>query len=68
MIDTIGGIIAVDDAVAVAIGGDTTGNRARRGRRGGGDFFLVRTGCEQQRGRACEHKRLETHRSLSLGL
>src|SRR3546814_3471019 len=68
MIDAVGGIIAVDDAIAVAVGGDAARNRARRrgGRRGGGDFFLLRTGGERQRAKRTEHEGLDTHRPLLL--
>src|SRR3546814_6196375 len=68
MVDAIGGIIAVDDAVAVAVGGDAARNRARRRgrRRGGGDFFLLRTGGKRQRAKRTEHEGLDTHKPLLL--
>src|SRR3546814_4783969 len=64
MIDAVGGVIAVDDAVTVAVGGDAAGHGAGRGWRRGGDLFLVRAGGEQQRGGARQHGGLETHHSL----
>src|SRR3546814_5309181 len=64
MIDAVGGVIAVDDAVTVVVGGDAAGHGAGRGWRRGGDLFLVRAGGEQQRGGACQHEGLETHHSL----
>src|SRR3546814_13284450 len=64
MVDAVGGVIAVDDAVTVAVGGDAAGHGAGRGWRRGGDLFLVRAGGEQQRGGARQHEGLETHHSL----
>ena|GEM_PF-5767802 len=55
MIDAIGGVVAVDDAIAIAVSGDSAGYGAWRrwGRwRWGRGFFLPRARSERQRGNA----------------
>jgi hypothetical protein len=56
MIDAIGGVVTVDIAVAITIGGDRASDRAGAYRRRGGQWFLVgRAGAqtEQTAGDQC---------------
>lgn len=60
MIHAVGGVITIDDAVAVAIGSGAAGYCPGRGRCSR-DLFLLGAGGERQRAKARQHDGLKTH-------